>query len=90
MMLAAARKLFTSSDTFHSRWTKDSIERGKRARGWPAGGSNLCTRQSNHRIGKPRDSRDRLFEPQMSEDEREARYAGWREAVERTLTGGVG
>jgi glycerol kinase len=32
--------------------------------------------------------RDRLFEPQMSEDERAARCAGWREAVERTLTGG--
>jgi glycerol kinase len=30
--------------------------------------------------------RDRLFEPAMSADEREERYAGWRDAVRRTLT----
>ncbi len=30
--------------------------------------------------------RERLFEPRMSEDERAARYAGWREAVHRTLS----
>jgi glycerol kinase len=28
--------------------------------------------------------RERLFEPQMGEDEREERYAGWRDAVRRT------
>jgi len=32
--------------------------------------------------------RDRLFEPRMSGDERDERYAGWRDAVRRTLTGG--
>lgn len=31
--------------------------------------------------------RDRLFEPRMGDDERGERYAGWREAVQRTLTG---
>jgi glycerol kinase len=30
--------------------------------------------------------RDRAFEPRMSEDAREERYAGWREAVGRTLS----
>jgi glycerol kinase len=30
--------------------------------------------------------RDRLFEPAMGDDERESRYAGWRDAVRRTLT----
>jgi glycerol kinase len=30
--------------------------------------------------------RDRLFEPRMSDDEREERYVGWRDAVRRTLT----
>jgi glycerol kinase len=30
--------------------------------------------------------RDRRFEPQGSADEREARYAGWRDAVKRTLS----
>lgn len=30
--------------------------------------------------------RDRAFEPRMSRDEREERYAGWRNAVERTLS----
>jgi glycerol kinase len=30
--------------------------------------------------------RDRAFEPRMSADEREQRYAGWREAVGRTLS----
>jgi glycerol kinase len=30
--------------------------------------------------------RDRAFEPRMSDDERAARYAGWREAVGRTLS----
>jgi glycerol kinase len=30
--------------------------------------------------------RERLFEPKMSADEREERYAGWRNAVQRTLT----
>jgi glycerol kinase len=30
--------------------------------------------------------RDRAFEPKMSEDERADRYAGWREAVGRTLS----
>jgi glycerol kinase len=30
--------------------------------------------------------RDRLFEPVMREDEREERYAGWRDAVTRTLS----
>lgn len=30
--------------------------------------------------------RDRLFEPSMKADEREARYAGWRRAVQRVLT----
>jgi glycerol kinase len=30
--------------------------------------------------------RERLFEPQMRADEREERYAGWRRAVQRTLT----
>ena len=29
---------------------------------------------------------DRRFEPQMGEDERERRYAGWRDAVRRTLS----
>jgi glycerol kinase len=29
---------------------------------------------------------DRVFEPRMSADEREARYAGWRKAVARVLT----
>jgi len=29
----------------------------------------------------------RIFEPQMSADEREARYAGWLEAVERVRSG---
>jgi glycerol kinase len=30
---------------------------------------------------------DRRFEPQMDEDRREAKYAGWRDAVRRTLSG---
>jgi glycerol kinase len=30
--------------------------------------------------------RDRLFEPAMGDDERESRYAGWRDAVRRTLS----
>jgi glycerol kinase len=29
---------------------------------------------------------DRVFEPKMGADEREARYAGWRAAVARVLT----
>jgi glycerol kinase len=29
---------------------------------------------------------DRRFEPQWSEEERESRYAGWRDAVSRALT----
>ena len=31
-------------------------------------------------------SLDRRFEPDMAEDIRETRYAGWRDAVRRTLT----
>ena len=32
-------------------------------------------------------SLDRRFEPAMAEDRREAKYAGWRDAVQRTLSG---
>tara|TARA_Y100000766_G_C18831688_1_gene568383 strand:- start:449 stop:1069 length:621 start_codon:yes stop_codon:yes gene_type:complete len=31
-------------------------------------------------------ARDRLFEPRMAADERDGRYAGWRDAVRRTRT----
>ena len=31
-------------------------------------------------------ARDRLFEPRMAADERDDRYAGWRDAVRRTRT----
>ncbi len=33
-------------------------------------------------------SLDRRFEPAMDEGRREAKYAGWRDAVRRTLSGG--
>jgi glycerol kinase len=33
---------------------------------------------------------DRRFEPAMDETTREAKYAGWRDAVRRTLSGGAG